>query len=431
MPDRPGDLAGWLAFISSQHPREIELGLNRMQEVATRLQLEAFDCPVITVAGTNGKGSCITALEKFYTASGYRVGCYTSPHLTVFNERIRVAEIHAADDDICAAFASIDAERGDILLTYFEFATLAAFIIFADDGLDVVLLEVGLGGRLDACNLFPADLALITSIGIDHTDWLGKDRESIAVEKAGIIHPGKIAVIADPDPPKSLLNAANQNAKDVYLINQHFSYKLRPDGWQWKCEEQTLPNLPLPGLKGSAQLNNLSGVLMCLLSLKKRLPLDDDVIYKAMPDIQVIGRFQVMDGNPLIVLDVSHNPDSTALLSENLKQQSITGKTHAIVAMLKDKDIRESLSNVSDCIDDWTFTGLDVSRAEKPELLKAAVEEISPASDCNIISNLNQAWDHVYNKAEDDDRIVVFGSFHTVGAIIERLSSKLHKTSDV
>ncbi len=425
MSETPGDLAGWLAFISSQHTSEIELGLDRLRQVTKRLELEGFSCPVITVAGTNGKGSSITALEKFYTSSGYRTGCYTSPHLTVFNERIRVAEAYATDDEICAAFSRIDASRGDIPLTYFEFATLAAFIIFTESELDVVLLEVGLGGRLDATNLIPADLALITSIGIDHTDWLGKDRESIAVEKAGIIHSGKITVIADPDPPKNLLDIANQKAKKVYVLNHNYSYDIQPSDWCWKSTKKTLPGLPLPGLKGVPQFNNLAGVLMCLSVLKGRLPVADEIIYRILPDIHLMGRFQVLKGKPVIILDVSHNPDSTALLAENLRQQTVTGKTHAIVAMLKDKDVIESLANVFSCIDSWYFAGLAVNRGEKPEALKAALQEINPSSSCQLFTDVNDAWEHVHNTARENDRIVVFGSFHTVGAIIERLLSEL------
>ena len=422
MSEIPGYLAGWLAYISSQHPSDIELGLERLREVTKRLELEAFSCPIITVAGTNGKGSSITALEKFYTASGFRTGCYTSPHLTIFNERIRVSGVFASDNEICAAFSKIDSSRGEIPLTYFEFATLAAFIIFTDSELDVVLLEVGLGGRLDASNLFPADLALITSISIDHTGWLGEDREAIAVEKAGIIHSGKIAIIADPDPPKNLLNIANKKAKKVYILNQDYSYERQQTGWCWKSVNKTLSKLPFPGLKGDPQFNNLAGVLMCLTALQNRLPVTDEIIYRALPEIHLMGRFQVLKGKPVTILDVSHNPDSTALLAENLGQQSVTGKTYAIVAMLKDKDISESLSNVFPCIDYWNVSGLSVSRGEKPEVLKAALEEINPLSHCQIFADVNQAWEHVYKVARENDRVVVFGSFHTVGAIIERLS---------
>ncbi|MCK5360237.1 MAG: bifunctional tetrahydrofolate synthase/dihydrofolate synthase, partial [Gammaproteobacteria bacterium] len=401
-------------------------GLERSREVWERIGSPRPAGQIFTVAGTNGKGSSISALEMFYKNAGYLTGCYTSPHLTVFNERIRVAGAFVSDEKICSAFSKIDSSRGDVPLTYFEFATLAAFIIFTESELDVVLLEVGLGGRLDATNLFPADLALITSIGLDHTDWLGKDRESIAVEKAGIIHEGKIVVIADTDPPDSLMKIANTKAKDVYLINQHYSYRRHHQSWNWKSQEKGFDGLPFSGLKGSAQFNNLAGVLMCLTALKLRLPVSDDVIVETLPGIYLMGRFQVLDNKPLIVLDVSHNPDSVALLAENLQQQVVIGKTYAIVAMLKDKDISQSLQNVLSCIDHWTFTELDVSRGENPEVLKNALLAVSPASDAQIITEINQAWEHVYSQAGDDDRIVVFGSFHTVGAIIDCLSLTLH-----
>lgn len=396
-----------------------------MLRVADRLELKPFSCPVITVAGTNGKGSSITALEKIYTAAGYRTGCYTSPHLTVFNERIRVATLFAPDDEICNAFSRIESVRGDIPLTYFEFATLAAFIIFSQSNLDIVLLEVGLGGRLDATNLFPADLALITSIGIDHTDWLGEDRETIAVEKAGIIHAGKIAVIADPEPPRSLLQIADEKADKVFLLNQDYSYGKNKRAWWWESSQKKLPDLPFSGMQGGVQFNNLSGVLMTIAALKDHLTVTDDTIRNILPAIKLQGRFQVIDNRPLIILDVSHNPDSVALLAENLQKQHVQGKTHAVVAMLKDKDIKESLSKIIPCIDYWYFSGLAVSRGESPEVLNAVLKKLNSAVESQSYAEVNEAWEHALEQAAEDDRIVVFGSFHTVGVILESLSLKI------
>lgn len=413
-----GDLDAWLDYISAQHNSEIELGLARLQQVADRLGLKSFRCPLITVAGTNGKGSSITALEKFYTASGYRTGCYTSPHLTIFNERIRVNAQFTSDDKICDAFSQIDSARGDISLTYFEFATLAAFIIFTQSSLDVVLLEVGLGGRLDASNLFPADVALITSIGIDHTDWLGGDRESIAAEKAGIIHTGKIAVISDPEPPQSLLKIAKQKADKVYLLNQDFCYGRKQAAWWWKSEQNTLSNLPLSGMFGVPQFNNLAGVFMCMEALQSQLPVYDETIRRELPSISLQGRFQVLDGRPVIILDVAHNPDSTALLAENLLQKPVPGMTHAVVGMLKDKDISASLANLLSYVDYWYLTGLPVSRGEKPETLQSILHKIDPFASSQVFADVDQAWEHALAQASVNDRIVVFGSFHTVGAII-------------
>ncbi len=339
----------------------------------------------------------------------------------MFNERIRLASVFASDDQICEAFSRIDSVRGDIPLTYFEFATLAAFIIFSQSKLDIVLLEVGLGGRLDATNLFPADLALITSIGIDHTDWLGSDRETIAVEKAGIIHAGKIAVIADPEPPKSLLSIANDKADKVFILNQDYRCDRNLDGWWWTSTDKKLSDLPFSGLHGNLQFDNLSGVLMSITALQDRLPVSDGTIRKALPKVKLQGRFQVIAGRPLVVLDVSHNPDSVALLAENLQQQDVAGKTHAVVAMLKDKDIEESLKNIISSIDYWYFAGLDVSRGESPEVLNAVLKKLDPAGNSQVYADVNEAWNDALEQAGDDDRIVVFGSFHTVGVILENL----------
>ncbi len=423
MPETPGDLAGWLDFISVQHTSEIELGLDRLRRVASKLGLRPFSCPLITVAGTNGKGSSITALEYFYTSAGYRTACYTSPHLTVFNERIRIDGIDIADEALCAAFAEINSARGDITLTYFEFATLAAFVIFLQHELDIILLEVGLGGRLDATNLFPADLALITSIGIDHTAWLGNDREAIGVEKAGIIHEGKIAVISDPEPPQGLLNIAHDKAVKVFSLNQDYRHEIRATDWSWQSEQDVLPALPLPGLYGIPQFNNLAGVLMCLAALQKQLPVSDETIRSILPGIKVAGRFQVIAAKPQLILDVAHNPDSIELLTENLKAQPVSGKTHAVVAMLKDKDIYESLYKIYPSIDNWYVAGLTVARGESTVNLKAVLEKLGPNTRICTFKSVKQAWERACWLAEEKDRVVVFGSFHTVGGIISTLSS--------
>ena len=423
MSKTPEDLAGWLDFISAQHSSEIELGLDRLSRVANRLGLKSIDCPLITVAGTNGKGSSITALESFYTSAGYRTGCYTSPHLSVFNERIRIDGIFVADDKLCAAFADINSARGSIPLTYFEFSTLAAFVVFLHHNLDIMLLEVGLGGRLDATNLFPADVALITSIGIDHTDWLGKDRETIGAEKAGIIHPGNITVISDPRPPQNVVTIAHARAEQVYLLNQDFHYSIERKDWCWQSNRRSLAELPFSQLQGLPQFNNLAGVLMCLDVLHDALPVSDERIRHTLPSIKLPGRFQIIAGAPQIILDVSHNPDSVALLAENLNNLPLSGRTHAVVAMMKDKDIRESLSRINSSIDCWYVGGLSVPRAEDVNGLKAVLNEMEPAGCVKSSNTVAEAWEEAYSEARADDRIVVFGSFHTVGVIIDILTS--------
>jgi len=423
MTETPGDLAGWLDFISAQHSSEIELGLDRLRQVANQLGLRPFSCPLITVAGTNGKGSSITALESFYTGAGYHTTCYTSPHLTVFNERIRIDGLFVADDELCTAFTDINSARGRIPLTYFEFATLAAFVIFLQHEPDITLLEVGLGGRLDATNLFPADVALITSIGIDHTAWLGNDREAIGVEKAGIIHEGKITVISDPMPPQGLLNIAHDMAAKVFLLNRDYRYEIMATDWCWRQEEQVvLSALPLPGLFGIPQFNNLAGVLMCLAALQKQLPVCDETIRSVLPGIKVNGRFQVVATKPQQILDVAHNPDSMELLTENLNTQPVSGETHAVVAMLKDKDIYESLYKIYPTIDYWYIAELNVARGEATEYLKAVLEKLGPNTHISSFESVERAWKQACRLAKEKDRVVVFGSFYTVGGIIDILS---------
>ena len=422
MPETPGDLTGWLDFISAQHSSEIELGLDRLRLVADQLCLRPFNCPLITVAGTNGKGSSINALESFYTRQGYSTACYTSPHLSVFNERIRIDGNFVADDVLCAAFSEINTARGHIPLTYFEFATIAAFVIFQQHKMDVILLEVGLGGRLDATNLFPADVALITSIGIDHTDWLGKDREAIAAEKAGIIHNGKIVVISDPQPPHSLLKIAHDKAAKVFTLEQEYRYEINAAGWCWQQDAQkVLADLPLPGVYGRPQFNNLAGALMCLVVLQDMLPVSDETIRNVLPTIQVDGRFQLAGKKPMRILDVAHNPDSMELLNDNLKAQPVSGKTYAVIAMLKDKDIYHSLLKICESIDYWYIAGLTVSRGESVENLKQTIAELGATNHVTSFDTVELAWQHACDDAEDKDRVVVFGSFHTVGAIINRL----------
>ena len=422
MSETPRDLAGWIDFISAQHSSEIDLGLDRLRQAANQLGLSHFNCPLITVAGTNGKGSSITALESFYIGAGYRTACYTSPHLTVFNERIRIDGAFVTDDELCAAFADINSARGLIPLTYFEFATLAAFVVFLRYELDIILLEVGLGGRLDATNLFPADVALITSIGIDHTEWLGKDRETIGAEKAGIIHPGSIAVISDPAPPQNVLAIARDRAERVYFLNQDFHYSIKHTDWCWQSDRKLLAELPFSQLHGLPQFNNLAGVLMCIDALQDSLPVSDESIRRVLPSIKMPGRFQIIAGAPQIILDVSHNPDSVALLAENLNSLPLSGRTHAVVAMLKDKDIRESLSRINSSIDCWYVGGLSVPRAEDVNGLKAVLNEMEPAGCVKSSNTVAEAWEEAYSEARADDRIVVFGSFHTVGVIIDILT---------
>lgn len=428
MSTKPQSVTDWLQFIGEQHHKEMELGLDRVHRVAGQLGIHSFSCPVITVAGTNGKGSSIAMLESIYRTAGYTTGAYTSPHLTVFNERIRVAGKYCSDEALCEAFQQIEDNRAGIPLTYFEFATLAAFIIFSSESLDVVLLEVGLGGRLDAVNIFAPDVALITRIGVDHADWLGDNREDIGREKAGIIHPTSIAVIADPEPPDSLVNVAERNAQSSFQLNVNYAHKTGENGWSWAFREKTITKLSPPPLAGTAQLDNAAGVMMAVHVLQGRLNVNDDAIRLGLEKTEIAGRFQVITGDPVVVLDVAHNEDSAALLAENLTQQLIPGRTFAVFGMLGDKDIDAVISQLSPSIDAWYVGGLDAARSASAGnlarcLLARKVHNVSQ------FNNIEDAWGAAMEQAGKGDRIVVFGSFHTVGAIICALKRPLNSAS--
>jgi dihydrofolate synthase/folylpolyglutamate synthase len=411
------NLSDWLQFISEQHHKEMELGLDRVHKVASQLGIHGFNCPVITVAGTNGKGSSIAMLESIYSEAGYTTGAYTSPHLTVFNERIRIGGQFCSDEALCAAFQRIEDNRNEIPLTYFEFATLAAFIIFSDAPLDVVLLEVGLGGRLDAVNIFAPDVALITRIGVDHADWLGDNREDIGREKAGIIHPSSLAVIADPEPPASLVSVAEQTAQSSYQLNVDYFHTTDENVWSWNYVDSSISDLPLPPMAGSAQLDNAAGVLMAVHSLQHKLSVSRDAIRQGLAATELAGRFQVIAGDPVVVLDVAHNEDSAALLAENLARQPVQGRTLAVFGMLGDKDIGAIIPGLSDCIDAWYVGGLDAARGASAEDLARSLEA-SHVQNVSQFSRIEAAWEAAKAVAGKGDRIVVFGSFHTVGAII-------------
>jgi len=417
MTNKIPSLSDWLQFISEQHYKEMELGLDRVHKVFNQIGLQPFKIPVITVAGTNGKGSSVAMLESIYSEAGYTTGAYTSPHLTVFNERIRIGGKFCSDEALCAAFQQIEDKRDGVPLTYFEFATLAAFIIFAQASLDVLLLEVGLGGRLDAVNIVVPDVALITRIGVDHADWLGDNREDIGGEKAGIIHLSSIAVIADPEPPASLIRIAEETALSNFQLNVHYAHKADEDKWSWESADKKLAKLPVPPMAGRAQLDNAAGALMAVQVLQKMLNVSDDEIRQGLDKTELAGRFQVIAGDPIVVLDVAHNEDSAELLAENLSRQSISGRTLAVLGMLRDKDIEAIIPRVSTCIDAWYVGGLDAARSAPAEDLARCLKA-GQAENISQFRYIEAAWEAAKADAVKGDRIVVFGSFHTVGAII-------------
>jgi dihydrofolate synthase/folylpolyglutamate synthase len=390
-----------------------------MQAVAAQLRLHPFECPVISVGGTNGKGSCVALLESMLSAQGYRVCAYTSPHLLRYNERIRVGGLEAADDVLCAAFARVEAARGDVPLTYFEFGTLAALLVFAGSNPQAVLLEVGLGGRLDAVNLVDADAAIVSSIGIDHTEWLGTDRESIGYEKAGIFRPGRAAVCGDPAPPRSLLAHAESIGTRLYCIGRDFrAVNQGADGrWDWQGWDSPLCGLPRPALPGEIQLRNAAVCVAALHALRDRVPVSEDAVHAGLKNARLPGRFQQLAGRTPVILDVAHNAEACATLAANLDAQPCSGRTLAVLGMLNDKPAHEVARIMDTRVHAWYLGGLDVSgRTQSAEQLARKLKPVR--GDVISHTSIPEAYEAALCAARPGDRIVVFGSFRTVEAVL-------------
>jgi dihydrofolate synthase/folylpolyglutamate synthase len=376
----PQTLSGWLKHLESLHPKGIALGLERVAQVKQQLHLQP-DFPIITVGGTNGKGSVCAMLEAIFHAAGYKVGCYTSPHLLHYNERVRISKQPVSDAELCAAFEKVEQVRGDISLTYFEFGTLAAMQLFIERKVDVTILEVGLGGRLDAVNVFDANCAIVTSVDIDHTDYLGDTREKIAFEKAGIFRKGRIAICADNDVPQTLRDHAQQIGAKLWCIGSEFgfssSHSSSPEGqWNFRSPVGTRSALPLPALRGAYQLNNASAVLAALDALRERLPVAMQAVRRGLSEVQLAGRFQIVPGRPQWILDVAHNPHAARSLAGNLAALPESSHTYAVFAMLKDKDIASVVRAMNPHIDTWLVAGIDAPRgASSAELERIVVQQ--------------------------------------------------------
>ena len=428
-------LTDWLLHLERLHPQGqagIELGLERVLRVKRVLQQKST-CPVVIVGGTNGKGSVCAYLEAVYSFAGYRVGCYTSPHLLEYNERIRVDRRSVDDDSLCRAFARVEAAReaaGNTALTYFEFGTLAAWEVFSAAGVDIIILEVGLGGRLDAVNVYEPDCSVVTGIALDHTDWLGPDRESIGFEKAGIFRQGRPAVCADPEPPDSLIRHAQDLGSDLRLLGRDFGYFGDRSQWTFWCRESDADGMPLiqrrgglanPGLRGSCQLRNASAVLTVVRILDSRLHVPMQAVRRGLLEVELPGRFQVLPGRPARVLDVAHNPQAVAGLAENLGEMGFYGKTMAIVGMLADKDISGSLSQLCGKVDHWLPVSLEVPRGASAERIAQVLEEVRVGGEVDCFPSVREAYAFAVKQAGENDRILIFGSFHTVADAIRAM----------
>jgi len=409
-------LVQWLDYQQELHPENIELGLNRIRVVAGRLQLAPVKSVCIVVAGTNGKGSSIAMLEAIYGAAGYRVGCYTSPHLYDYCERVRIDGVAASEQSFCAAFKSIEQARGTTELTFFEFGTLAALKILSEQALDIVLLEVGLGGRLDAVNIVDADLALITQIDIDHRDWLGDSRETIGAEKAGIMRRGRPVVCADSSAPHSVVEHARQLGAELFLAGAQFSVSECPPepGWSIKLNGTEL-RLPRPALVGSGQVENAAAVVQVVELLQLRLPVSTNEVADGLVNVTLPGRFEYREGSPSMILDVAHNPQACRELAENLGRFPPVGKRIAVLGMLVDKDISACLQPLLDLFDRWCLASLTELRGATASELQATLIGLGSNAPITLFDSVPEAVQQAHALAQPDDQLVVFGSFHTVG----------------
>lgn len=404
--------AQWLAYIESLHPKSIAMGLDRVQAVADKLQLKS-NFAIITVAGTNGKGSVCAMLNHIYTTAGHRVGCYTSPHLIKYNERVCVNLKPISDDDLCAAFAAVEAARGNVALTYFEMGTLAAMWHFCRQQLDIVILEVGLGGRLDAVNIFEPNCAIVTAVDLDHMEYLGDTREKIGFEKAGIFRAGTLAICGDDNPPQSLLDYAKKIGANLALINRDFSIKKLLSGWQFVASDVQI-ELPNLGLIGDFQANNAACALHAAAQLQALLPTSQTSIHQGLTQVNLAGRFQKISANPHIIADVAHNPQAAKSLAHNLQKTPCTGRTLAVFAMLADKDINGVISAVKSHIDAWYLADIDALRGAKALNLQIALDGQGVKKPVQMYANVATALAAACKKANKNDRIIVFGSFYTV-----------------
>jgi dihydrofolate synthase/folylpolyglutamate synthase len=423
------DLNEWLAHCERLHPKTIDLGLERVREVAQRLQLR-FECPVVTVAGTNGKGSTCALLEAIALQAGWRTGVYTSPHLVHFEERCRIAGEIVRGDDLVPHFERVEAARQGVTLTYFEFTTLAILSLLAASKVDLAILEVGLGGRLDAVNVIDTDCAIITSVDIDHVEYLGPDRESIGREKAGILRAGKPAIVSDPVPPHSVLQYAQALGADLWLLGRDFNFSGDKQQWNWAGRGRRYSGLAYPALRGANQLLNASGVLAAFEALRQRVPVTAQAIRNGLAMVELPGRFQIVPGQPTLVLDVAHNPHAAATLAANLDAMGFFPTTHAVFGAMGDKDVAPMLAKLGPLVDRWYFTDLPTPRAASAQALLQQWQALPgrrevPAS---IHTGPQDAFAAAAAAAEPTDRILVFGSFYTVGGVLQqgvpRLSAK-------
>jgi dihydrofolate synthase/folylpolyglutamate synthase len=432
MPNLPTTLPDWLALLESRHAEtHIDMGLDRVRAVKERMGLK-FDCPVIMVAGTNGKGSTCAMLEAMLLQSGYRVGLYIKPHFLAFNERARLNGENASDAALIDAFNAVESARGEVALTYFEFTTLAIMHLLSKSPIDVAILEVGLGGRLDAVNVIDADVSIVTSIDIDHKEYLGETREEIGFEKAGIFRPGKTAICSDPMPPQSLIKHAEDIGADLWVLGRDFNYQGDKQQWSYGGRSQRRNSLAYPALRGANQLLNASAALAALEALRMQLPCGAQEVRAGLALVELPGRFQVLAGRPTIIYDVAHNPHAAAALAQNLGNMGFHPFTYAVFGIMQDKDIDGVIAPLAQYVDHWCVADLPSPRSARATELVARLEGLRPAGakddefSASAFANPGEAFSSAISRAGESDRIVVFGSFYTVAGVMAARKNSLH-----
>ncbi|MBR0566212.1 bifunctional tetrahydrofolate synthase/dihydrofolate synthase [Azoarcus sp. L1K30] len=429
----PDTVEGWLALLESRHAQTIQLGLDRVAKVRAALGPDPA-AVVIAVGGTNGKGSTCAMLESILLAEGYRVGCYTSPHLLRYNERVRVDGRDVDDAALIEAFVSVEHARGQTALTYFEHGTLAAWEVFRAQRPDVIILEVGLGGRLDAVNVFDADCAIVTGVAMDHMEYLGDTREAIGFEKAGIFRAGKPAVYGDPQPPASLVEHAASIGATLWISGRDFGFGGDQQQWgYWRYEAAPAKGaltrrggLAYPALRGANQLLNAAAVMTALDTLRECIPVSMQSVREGLMLVEVPGRFQVLPGRPAVVLDVAHNPQAAGVLSENLGGMGFHPETSAVLGMFGDKDVEGVVARMRDRVDRWYLADLPGPRGLTAEDLAVRVRAAEAKGDIHCFKSPSEAFIAARKSVEEGDRIAVFGSFLTVADVLATIRSERH-----
>ena len=415
----PARLADWLDHISRQHPQSIALGLDRARAVASRMGL-ARPPVVLTVGGTNGKGSTCAYLERILSVAGYRTGLYTSPHLLRYNERVRLDGEEAGDEALVRGFARVEAARGDTPLTYFEYGTLSALAVFEEARIEVAVLEVGLGGRLDCVNLVDPDAAVVVSVDLDHQDWLGDTREAIALEKAHVFRTGRAAIFGEADVPASLAAHAREIGADLQVFGRDFRAVVRGDQWDFEGRREALRALPMPALRGRWQVGNAACALAALEAVRDRLPVSLGEIKRGITGVRLAGRLQVLPGRPAVVLDVAHNPHAAKALADGLGAMAYAARTLAVFGMLADKDIDGVVAAMAGRIDAWYVAAPASERAASAQQVAAVLEARGFAGATRTFATIALALDAALRDAGPDDRILAFGSFYTVAEALQR-----------